>query len=47
MRIVLEPDATFRNSLLVLLKEKSLDMEEVGNVINIHRANKNADFIHV
>ena len=47
LKIVLEPDATFRNSLLILLKEKGLDMEEKANLINIHRANKNIDFIHV
>ena len=46
LTIVLEPNAAFRNSLLILLKEKGLDMEEKENVINIHKASRRTDFIH-
>ena len=41
------PDCTFRESLLVLLREKGLEMEEKENVITIHRANNREYVIHV
>jgi hypothetical protein len=41
------PDCTFRESLIVLLREKGLEMEEKDNVITIHRQNHREYVIHV
>jgi hypothetical protein len=47
LKIGTQPTTVFRNSLMLLLKEKGLEMEEKENFILIYNAKQNNCFSHV